>query len=1159
MDKKYPNAKFVCDANGCADIASRAASAMGYDFGKANAWDYGNRSDIVFTNPNYAKELENPSGPLHDPTSYDVSKEFLAMKNVLVGLNRKNNLLDVKGNNVKNNPNAQKIAAAKSRKEANDSFDYANQDIYEGSRGYEHVGYLLDNNKLLHGTAANKDHPAFFVIDDLADGINLSGYGKYEPVEAIAEPTFIQDFGNKIKSIFNRQEGGQNDFMNVKNWYNSYIQSPLYKRNIENSGYSNVDDVINQRQANVNRAKYVVDENKAGSYYTNRTNKVHHSPINDYKIWSTYYTSDLPEDEVLAHELGHAVLDSSDSILLGSNALHMNQYDYNQLESRQKNKKISRGVNENYADQKALQYMGAKLGIYKPGYEEFTKEHLDKIPADLKDRALQNYSEEDLIWLMNNIAQNDNNYNLPIAQVGGENPFTVSGNPIVIPSEGMYPTDYAMNLKVNEAGIPYDKDGVLFSQSKIVSRFDANGKPLTRNQIAENQKIWNDQKLAYSSLQKTLGLWKNNPENTQQGYYNTKDFDDYLEEIKPKGKDVGLEGMQTGDCYKRGKTTGSCSTGESNRGESLRDIRQYGGSNFLPKAQDGFYTPKKLNTTLAKKILTNINERNNLRDIAESKRINQQTLYDKKKNQFILPPVTIQGKPKEKGFWEQSRNKYLEEHKDDGLFSALGSVVTYPLSIPKHALMYGLSGKVQEPTEALGVDSAIDPITGGIINLGSDPVNFIGAGELAALSKLTKEGLISKGVGALNRTGLRRSSIIDINDVSDKTGFSLNYKEILNLPEEEILKKTGKSKTDWQLYIDHKPDRYGKRLEDIFNSFYEPSSEQLQAVDKGRQQLLDFYNSTDYRRRLQNATGLDFNSAINKQSDLMNAVNKTKPRYVKSTGYKSLESDAKAYSAGADELGTKLAIDFSKSGLNRPDASYLSSHEFGHTSLYDIKNKDLLEKLPKLDLDPETLSNWKKWSNESGNNSYNDLIDYYSNPDEARQRGITAILYSKNKGITTDELVDIPYDDIVKQNRSGEIPNDIMELRQIYNQKQLKDYLKNLYLIPGAIVLNAAYKIYGPQEENVKFKKGGLIKAQYGLFDKVKSTLNPYNWGVEDYSKEKNFNKAYASAKKAGEKEFMYKGKRYNTNYAGTPRQEVGAYGADGRCRCIRQRSSQPS
>ena len=204
LDKKYPGAKFVCDANGCADIASRAANAMGYDFGKANAWDYGNRSDIVFTNPSYVEELENPTGPLHDPTSYDVPKELLGMKNVLVGLNRKNNLLDAKGKKVRNVPDAQQIAAAKNRQEANDSTDYANQDLYEGSRGYEHIGYMLDNNNLLHGTAANEDHPAFFVVDDINDGINLSGYGKYEPVEVIAEPTMLQSLGNKAKALGNK-------------------------------------------------------------------------------------------------------------------------------------------------------------------------------------------------------------------------------------------------------------------------------------------------------------------------------------------------------------------------------------------------------------------------------------------------------------------------------------------------------------------------------------------------------------------------------------------------------------------------------------------------------------------------------------------------------------------------------------------------------------------------------------------------------------------------------------------------------------------------------------------------------------------------------------------------------------------------------------------
>jgi hypothetical protein len=206
LNKQYPGSKFVCDANGCADIASQAATGMGYDFGKANAWEYGNRSDILFTNPNYAEELKDPNGPLHNPTSYNVPKEFLGMQNVLVGLNRKNNLLNAEGKKVGDVPNAQQIGAAANKQEANDSFDYANQDLYEGSRGYEHIGYMLGNNNLLHGTAANKDHPAFFVIDDISDGVNLAGYGRYEPVEAISEPTMIQNITNKIKSISSKAE-----------------------------------------------------------------------------------------------------------------------------------------------------------------------------------------------------------------------------------------------------------------------------------------------------------------------------------------------------------------------------------------------------------------------------------------------------------------------------------------------------------------------------------------------------------------------------------------------------------------------------------------------------------------------------------------------------------------------------------------------------------------------------------------------------------------------------------------------------------------------------------------------------------------------------------------------------------------------------------------
>jgi hypothetical protein len=72
-----------------------------------------------------------------------------------------------------------------------------------------------------------------------------------------------------------------------------------------------------------------------------------------------------------------------------------------------------------------------------------------------------------------------------------------------------------------------------------------------------------------------------------------------------------------------------------------------------------------------------------------------------------------------------------------------------------------------------------------------------------------------------------------------------------------------------------------------------------------------------------------------------------------------------------------------------------------------------------------------------------------------------------------------------------------------------------------------------------------LPKAQLGKH--IPNWLNPYNWGVPDYSDKKDFSFAYYSAKKSGEKEFMWNGKRYSTNYAGTPRQEVGRYGINGR------------
>jgi hypothetical protein len=216
------------------------------------------------------------------------------------------------------------------------------------------------------------------------------------------------------KGLIKAQEGLEY-FNQVKDWYNKYTNSPGYKENLIKSGYEDPQAIIDRRLANINNTKFKHRENRLGSYYNNKSNKILYSPIKD----QMNFPGDGP-DAILAHEVGHSSIDIGDGFFQGFKP-NYNEYDYKQLKKRNKNPKISRGAHENYADQKALQYEAEKQGLYKAGYDEFTKEILDKLDySDLKERALRNYSEEDLIWLLNNVAQSDNNkYELPVAEWGG--------------------------------------------------------------------------------------------------------------------------------------------------------------------------------------------------------------------------------------------------------------------------------------------------------------------------------------------------------------------------------------------------------------------------------------------------------------------------------------------------------------------------------------------------------------------------------------------------------------------------------------------------------------------------------------------------------------------------------------------------------------------
>lgn len=82
------------------------------------------------------------------------------------------------------------------------------------------------------------------------------------------------------------------------------------------------------------------------------------------------------------------------------------------------------------------------------------------------------------------------------------------------------------------------------------------------------------------------------------------------------------------------------------------------------------------------------------------------------------------------------------------------------------------------------------------------------------------------------------------------------------------------------------------------------------------------------------------------------------------------------------------------------------------------------------------------------------------------------------------------------------------------------------YKFPGQIVY-----------ERPIMQKGGNKPEprSFGMF-----SINPRNWGLNDYSEYPSFNHAFRAARNAKEKEFYFKGERYNTNLI--PKEESDAY-----------------
>ena len=86
------------------------------------------------------------------------------------------------------------------------------------------------------------------------------------------------------------------------------------------------------------------------------------------------------------------------------------------------------------------------------------------------------------------------------------------------------------------------------------------------------------------------------------------------------------------------------------------------------------------------------------------------------------------------------------------------------------------------------------------------------------------------------------------------------------------------------------------------------------------------------------------------------------------------------------------------------------------------------------------------------------------------------------------------------------------------------------------------YQFPGDQVFEVPMAQDGK-ETEKSIWDIGTSYLNPYNWGVDDYTDMGSFDNAYAKAKKAGEKEFIYNYERYNVEYDGSQKEEFDVYG----------------
>jgi hypothetical protein len=256
----------------------------------------------------------------------------------------------------------------------------------------------------------------------------IRGLDNYEPVavtdgskyQVLHGPQDTAKFNGKVyeKRLGKMQSGGvAND---IKSYYNEYLNSPNYTKRLQKQGYTDPQQAILDRAANLKATGYMEDD-LLESQYSIPNNMVIINP-NDAKAWG------MPISTMTAHEFGHVTGGADNQFPTKPNLqLNANEVDYINKRNKARTMDTTGMTEEQKLDQihdsrpaetrgdlDALRYRLFKDKLYNTGTEDFTPEHLKQAKEKYKDdnmvnRLFKNYSDKDLIDLMNNIAYNKQN------------------------------------------------------------------------------------------------------------------------------------------------------------------------------------------------------------------------------------------------------------------------------------------------------------------------------------------------------------------------------------------------------------------------------------------------------------------------------------------------------------------------------------------------------------------------------------------------------------------------------------------------------------------------------------------------------------------------------------------------------------------------------